>query len=167
MFRTLFQADFRHDSLMDEISLVQYSHNSSKPLRDFENGVIPNYSCKVTRLQTWMSALWRLHKRNCRIGKLRIKTSVFVQKREYLKIWLIVCICSAHFGHRTTSIKFLRWHCIYYKKPAKQDIIFIVIQLYANCYIFSSLLWLWNCFSHQPLYYHRNTSKRISHSSEH
>ena len=47
-------------------------------------------------------------RRDCRIGTLSIKTSVFVQKRESLKIRLIVCICSARFGDRTTSLEFLR-----------------------------------------------------------
>ena len=45
---------------------------------------------------------------DCRIGTLSIKTSVFVQKREYLKIRLIVCICHARFGDRTTSLEFPR-----------------------------------------------------------
>ena len=47
-------------------------------------------------------------RRDCRIGTLSIKTSVFVQKREFLKIRLIVCICSARFGDRTTSLEFIR-----------------------------------------------------------
>ena len=57
---------------------------------------------------------------DCRMGALSIKTSVFFRKREYLKIRLIVCICSARFGNPTTSLYFLRWHCIYHKQPARQ-----------------------------------------------
>ena len=45
---------------------------------------------------------------DCRIGTLSMKTSVFVQKREYLKIRLIVCICFVCFVDPTTSLEFLR-----------------------------------------------------------
>ena len=58
-------------------------------------------------LKSRMSGLWRLHRRDCRIGTLIIKTSALVRKRESLKIRLIVCICSARFGDRTTSLEFL------------------------------------------------------------
>ena len=79
-------------------------------------------------------------RRDCRIGTLSIKTSVFVRKRESLRIWLIVCICSACFGDPTTLLEFLRWHCIYHKKPANQNILLIVIKLHVNCYIFFPLV---------------------------
>ena len=88
--------------------------------------------------------VWCRH--NCRIGTLSIKTSLFVRKRESLKILLIVCICSARFGDRTTSLEFLRWNCIYHKQLAKQNILLFVIQLHVHCYILFSLSWSWNCF---------------------
>ena len=119
------------------------------------------------RAYPWMSGLWRLHRRDCRIGTLSIKTSVFVRKRESLKIRLIVCICSARFGDPTTSLEFVHQQCISHKQPAKQSIVFIVIQLHAHCYILFSLSLSWNCFSKLHLYHHRNIwSKRVSHLSE-
>ena len=86
-----------------------------------------------------MSELLRLRRHNCRIGTLSIKTSVFVRKRESLIIRLIVCICSARFGDPTTSLEFVRRQCVSHKQPAKQHIVFIVIQLHAHCYILFSL----------------------------
>ena len=55
-----------------------------------------------------MSGLWQLHRQDCIIGTLSIKTFVFVQKREYLKILLIVCICYVRFGDPTTLLEFVR-----------------------------------------------------------
>ena len=57
---------------------------------------------------SWMSGLWWLRKRDCSIGTLIIKASVFVQKREFLKIKLIVCICSARVGDPNTSLECVR-----------------------------------------------------------
>ena len=68
-------------------------------------------------------------RRDCRIGALSIKTSFFVQKREYLNIRLIVCIWSARFGDPTTSLEFLHWHFIYHKQPAKK----ISFSLLSSC----------------------------------
>ena len=106
--------------------------------------------------------------RDCRIRTLSIKISVFVWKRESLKIQLIVCICSARFGDPNTSLEFLPWQWVLNKQPLEQNTVIIVIQVHAHCYILYSLSWSWNCFSQLPLYYHRHTwSKRVSHLSEH
>ena len=59
-----------------------------------------------------MSGLLWLRRRDFRIGTLSIKMFVFVQKREFLKILLIVCICSARFGDPTTSLEFVRRQCV-------------------------------------------------------
>ena len=47
-------------------------------------------------------------RRDCRIGTLSTKMSVFIRKRESFKIRLIVCIFYARFGDPTTSLEFLR-----------------------------------------------------------
>ena len=60
-------------------------------------------------------------RRDCRIGALIIKASVFVRKRENLKIQLIVCICSALFGDPTTLLEFLCRQCVSNNQPAKKN----------------------------------------------
>ena len=74
----------------------------------------------------------------CRIVTLSIKTSDFVRKRESLKIRLIVCIFFARFGDPTTLIEFVRQQCVSYKRPVKQNVVFVVIQLHVHCYILFS-----------------------------
>ena len=107
-------------------------------------------------------------RRDCSIGKLIINTSVFVRKREYLKIRLIVCLCFSRFGDPAPLIEFARWQCVSHKQPAKQNTLLVVIQLHVHCYILFSLSLFWKYFSQFPLHYHNNTwSTRVSRLSEH
>ena len=92
----------------------RFSSRVSLKYQIFQQGTIEISMFTLTHLSLWQELCKKQDThgclgyvgcmRDCRIGTLSIKTSIFVRKRESLKIRLIVCIFSERFGDRTTSL---------------------------------------------------------------
>ena len=74
-FALLFQVNLWNDLLWTKFKPVQYYYNSFEPLGYFKDGVIPNYSCKVTQLQ------------NSDIGNLRKFELFYEYFRPLRNVW--------------------------------------------------------------------------------